>query len=418
MSAQRTLQPPSSIERPFLRGAIHQVHALVGSRDSTKLSELIATDRLAVSQDGFYVASVEQVDELLERVAHNFERMSSPRFYSHENGERVETRILHVAADYVLVWGLPVGSRVRGVYELRVSRPRLKLVRPFALLHRVHRSSHGMFLFGIGTEDSGTNHVWTEHGVLPIEDIRTATAVSDGSFLFLEQIDGTSYRYRFGARGFVDWFPVLQAQGERPVALAYVQNQYVLATRTQIGSRLCVIGGANTLSFPLEETWSGDIEHLWVSPGERSLAWLVRPDRSNSSHRALYVNGALVHEGEFHMDDKDLVWAQTGSMLGARIRTEDANGQEKHTIVTPEVEQDFPSGTFVREFLVDSEGKVAATVTDDGESCYPKIYNRDFQAVPLAWNLTWTPENGIGFNSVLPESVVCRTTDTTELLRH
>lgn len=414
---QRTLQPTYSSSHDFFRATIDQLLDLSASKDKDRLPELIATDRMAVSHDGLHVAVVHTIDESTEQIRHNLRRAIAPLFRSRYKGGRVETRILSVEQDRLLVWGLPIGTSVRGVYEFTDGRIRPKLVRAFAVLHRICRLPHGMFLFGIGTEDPLVKHVWTEHGVLPIEDITSATAVANGGFLFLEQINGSSYRYRFGARGFVDWFPVLHAQGEHPVALAYVQNQYVLATRTQTESRLRVIGSANTLSFSLPETCRGDIERLWVSPSERSLAWLLRPDRSNASHRALYVNGELVHEAEFSMNQADLVWAPTGAMLGARMTTEDVSGHERQLIVTQEAVQEFPSGTFVREFLVDTNGNVAASIVDDGEKCTPYIYGRRFQEVPIAWNLSWTPELGIGFNSVV-ESVVCRTVDETELLRH
>lgn len=414
---QRTLQPTYSSGHAFFRATIDQLFDLSASKDKDRLPELIATDRMAVSHDGLCVAVVNMVDESLEQIRHNLRNTVTPLFRTRYKGERVETRILHVEQDRLLVWGLPIGTSVRGVYELVTGHIRPRLVRAFAVLYRICRLPHGMFLFGIGTEDPLVKHVWTKHGVLPIDDITSATAVADGGFLFLEQIDGTSYRYRFGARGFVDWFPVLHAQGEYPVALAYVQNQYVLATRAQTESRLRVIGSANTLSFSLPESCGGDIERLWVSPGERSLAWLMRPDRFNASHRALYVNGELVHEGEFFMNQGDLVWAPTGAMLGARLTMQNAGGQERQMIVTQETVQEFPSGTFVREFLVDTNGRVAASIVDDGEKCTPYIYGRRFQEVPIAWNLSWTPELGISFNSVV-ESVVCRTVDETELLRH
>lgn len=418
MQPQRPLQLPYEMRRTGLLGVIHQIYRLPGQFDANKLSELVATDRLVVSKDGLHVALIARVTDSMERIAHNFERMASSRFCSHENGKPVNTRILHVGIDRLLVWGLPFGQLVCGVYELKVGRPRLKLVRPFAALHRVCRLPHGMFLLGIGTEDSDAKHVWTEHGVLPVEDLANAISVSDGSFLFLEQIDGNSYRYRFGAKGFVDWFPVLHPKGEVPVALVYVQNQYVLATRTESGSRLRVVGSESSLTFPLLETWVGDIQQLWVSPSERSFVWLVRPDRSNLSRHALYLNGQLIHEGEFSMSKDDLVWARAGPCFGARITTQNARGQETQSIITQDALRDFPPGAFLREFLIDDDGTIAATITDDGEVCYPVMYDRSLQFVPIAWGLHWASSGGIGYSSVLPESIVCLTVDETDILRH
>ena len=117
------------------------------------------------------------------------------------------------------------------------------------------------------------------------------------------------------------------------------------------------------------------------------------------------------------MGQADLVWAPSGSMLGARIQTRSERGEEVQAIVTTETELICPPGMFVREFLIDTDGRIAATIMDDGEICTPDIYGRRFQSVPIAWNLSWTSEQGIGFNSVV-ESVVCRTVDETNLLRH
>ncbi|OGL98696.1 hypothetical protein A2318_00510 [Candidatus Uhrbacteria bacterium RIFOXYB2_FULL_45_11] len=104
-------------------------------------------------------------------------------------------------------------------------------------------------------------------------------------------------------------------------------------------------------------------------------------------------------------------------MIGVHITSAHVSGQEIHGIVTHDTYMEFEIGTFVREFLIDTDGNIAATIRDNGESCTPQIYTRDFQRVPLAWNLSWTPEGGISFNSVV-DGTVRRIVDETELLQH
>lgn len=413
MSSVRTLQPPRVREEKCFRGVIHQIYGFEKPMTSTDLSERIATHRMAVSHDGMFVAVAVAIDQQTERIEHNLFGIPFPRFRLAQQGERQETRILDVCEDRLLIWGLPVGMLTYGVYEVSRKRVRPKLVHPFSALHRVCRLQNGILLFGKESEDSKGEQAWTKFGALSVDGVVSATTVSDGGFLFLEQIEGKPYRYRVAANGFENWSAIFCRPDEQPALLVRVQNQHVLLTRTKTDSRLSVVGSENSLTFPLEEMWKGKIEYLWVSPRERSLAWLVRPD-IHSAERELYLNGVLIHAGTFSLNQEDLVWAESGSMLGARITDEETGIQ---SIVTLNEEIELPAGTFLREFLIDRDGNVAATITDNGDLCSPRIYNRLFEPVPIAWNLRWTPEGGIGYNSVLG-STVCRTTDITKLLRH
>lgn len=397
------------------RGIHQKLFALTESFSSLGLSELIAQHRMLVSRDGRCVAVVKRIDEKNERIEHNIPYLLFPRFCSVHKDAVVKTRILSVEANRLLIWGLPQGKDVCGVYELARGQVRVKLVHACGPIHEICLSPKEKCTLEFGETKPDERRVWTRHGVFAVDEIVSSMPVSDGSFLFLERLNDTLYRYRVGEKGFIDWFPVLTK--ERVISLAYVQNQYVLAVRTRAGSELRVLDSPNTLSFQLPLQWKGDIEHLWVSPTERSLAWCVKTDRSNSTWRALYLNGELIHEGEFFVRQNDLVWSSSGSMIGVHITSAHVSGQEIHGIVTHDTYMEFEIGTFVREFLIDTDGNIAATIRDNGESCTPQIYTRDFQRVPLAWNLSWTPEGGISFNSVV-DGTVRRIVDETELLQH
>lgn len=413
MATERILLPPRVTEQKCYRGVIHQIYGLKKPMAPSELSELIATHRMVASHDGMFVAMIVNEDPQIEQIEHNLLDIPFPRFRLANQGDGQETRILDVGVDRLLVWGLPVGTLVCGVYEYTSTRKKPKLIHPFSTLRRVCRFQNGILLFGKESEDSVDEQAWSRFGALSVDGVVSATTVSDGSFLFLEQIEGIPYGYRVAANGFENLSVISCTQDEHPTLLVRVQNQQVLATRTQFSSRLRVVGSEDTLSFSLQEEWQGKIEYLWVSPRERSLAWLVRPDMT-SSYRELYLNGVLIYRGSFSLNQEDLVWAQSGATFGVRITDEETG---KQSIVSLQEETDLPAGTFLREFLIDADGKVAATISDNGELCSPRIYTRLFESVSLAWNLHWTPEGGIGYSSVLG-STVCRTTDSTELLRH
>jgi hypothetical protein len=416
-TTQRKLQPPRVTERPFFRGVIHQIFCLPEPYTAAELSELIAAHRLLVSRDGMSVAVVSEGGLFTERIEHNLSFISHLRFRHTYRGERIRTQILDISANRLLVWGLPVGTSVCGVYEYRSENRRPRLVgQPFSFVRRTHCTPNGIFLIGKIPEESSSEQIWTRLGSWTLQDLRSVSSMSDGSYILLEGREGDFRRYCVTANGFADWAMVRCTPDEQATKLVRVQNQYVIATRSRIHSRLSVVGATNTLTFPMKEKWQGEIEHLWVSPSERSLAWLVRPD-VHSDYRQIYLNGNLVHEGTFSMNEEDLVWAPSGATLGARITTESAQGQQQQSIVTLHEERCFPPGTFLREFLIDTEGKIAATITDKEDLCTPFIYDRKFADVPMAWNLHWAADGGIAYSSVL-HSIICTTTDNTEILRH
>lgn len=415
------LQPVYSFRRDSLRGLIHQIHALehVRTFDSHRVFTWIADHRMAVSKDGLALARVYSFSAATEHIEHNLSGLVTPAFQSMTRERKeIKTRILEVHSDRLLVWGLPVNMSVCGVYEIRAGSIRPKLVRMFERLDSVMHTPNGVCLRGADTLDAETECVWTSRGVLPMDALLSLSVTSDGNFLFLEGIRDTVYRYQFGVRGFTNLFPVFRKEGEQAIALSYVQNQYVLVTRSKSESYMRVLGARNMLSFTLKETWSGEIEHLWVSPSERSLAWCVKPDPQKPAHRALYVNGQCVHEGDFLVNASDFQWAPSGSAFGVRILTLPDVGAEKEQIITSDAITELPAGVFLREFLVDVDGGIAAMITDNGERCSPVIYARSFQEVPCAWNLRWIPGGGISFHSILKEGIVCLTVDETEILRH
>lgn len=416
-TTQRKLQPPRVTERPFFRGVIHQIFCLSEPVSATKLSEQIAAHRLAVSRDGMSVAVVVEGGLLTERIEHNLSYIPHLRFRHTYRGERIRTRVLDISASRLLIWGLPVGALVCGVYEYRSEKRRPRLLgQPICSVKNIHCSPNGVVLFGDSDDTSHSEQIWTRLGSLNFQDMRSVKPMSDGSHVILERLEGNFHRYRVTANGIEDWAMIHCTPDEQVRKLVRVQNQYVIVTKSRAHSRLSVVGADNTLTFPMKEKWQGEIEHLWVSPSERSLAWLVRPD-VHSEYRQIYLNGNLIHEGTFSMNEEDLVWAPSGASIGARITTESSQGHEQQSIVTLHEERRFPPGTFLREFLIDTEGKIAATITDKEDFCTPFIYDRKFADVSMAWNLHWASDGGIAYSSVL-HSIICTTTDNTEILRH
>ena len=351
---------------------------------STDLSERLATHRMLASCDGMFVAMVIDIDHETVRIEHNIPGISFPRFCLLSQGRHIETRILEVCADRLLFWGQPIGSLTCGVYELTRKHAKPRLVDKLSALECLGRS--GVCLCENALADSAYEKIWSSSESVTGDDVDSRSVLGGALYLDFDEL---------------------------PIDLVRVQSLLVLVSRSQFRSRLRIVNADIQLTFPLKEVWRGEIECLWVSPSERSLAWLVRPD-ANSPNRELYVNGELVHKGMFLLNQQDLVWAQSGSKLGVLITNIETNRQ---SIFTTHQHVEIPDGTFVREFLVDEGGNVAATVEDNGELCTPRIYTRPFESVPLAWNLRWTKEGSISFNSVLG-STVCRTIDSTNLLRH
>lgn len=178
----------------------------------------------------------------------------------------------------------------------------------------------------------------------------------------------------------------------------------LLSTQKESKSRLKMPDEKPIFPFPHDSRWNGEIECLWQSPNERSLAWLYRPEGKDTP-KQLFVNGRLLHEGRFEMTQTDFVWAPNGLMGGASIFSYGDKDTTCQQIVTPiEVEQ-IPAGFLLREFLVNCYGRIAAQILDDANASHPVVYNHANDDVELAWNLRFMPDGSIGYNYARQNSV-------------
>lgn len=158
-----------------------------------------------------------------------------------------------------------------------------------------------------------------------------------------------------------------------------------------------------------------DIERVWVSPNGRSFAYLIRFPQSGK--RRLYVNNRLFLEGDCHLSEADFVWSPNGKQYGVHIYETDAPYAHAFILTSASEQYDIPEGQFLREFLVDDRGLVAAWIVTDGAECATQIYERNFQNFSMAQNLHWTNFGSIAFEAVR-DAQILRITDETELLMH
>ncbi len=383
--------------------------------DSSTLSHLVANNQLVANKSGLTVAVIVQENDLVDCIENNVPELFELYFARVLNGKRVQTRILEVLDDRLLVFGVHASTDVLGVYECCVHG--VKLVHPLAGIERVHRTKEGLVLIGILSEESQERHLFTDFGVLALDKRTTASTLQDGSILILDEFHDKPYRYRVSRNGFSELFPIACENKEKPFALACVGQSRVLATYQGNGSRMHVLGKGKCLWFPLKEEWDGKIEYVWQSPSGRSLAWLFKPN--GHSARQLYLNGMCIHEGSFEMSRYDLVWSPNELMCGAKILYTTKNGMGRQSIVTPAIEQEIRIGTLVREFLVDSKGKIAAYVTDGEYFCFPVVGDHSHDPATIVWNLHWVktqPHNSetletVGYNFSLLSGVYHRSDD-------
>lgn len=409
MQTQLSLQPPCVVDKPFYRGVISSLYRFGNTHGSTQIASLVRANQLVVSQDGATVALLTDDESNGECVEHSQMSLSSARFHKVIEAEGLSTQILLVEAERLVIWGRPTNEIVCGVYEFAGADSSPVLLYPFPHVKRVCRTGNSFLLFG-------ADSIGTPYGVFSTETLLSWVANGKMRYVFLEQCLEALYTYALSERGFENPHRIQCAQQEQAVSVARVQNQFVLLSRTRMGSRLRVVGSKDRLTFLLQEWWLGTIEHLWVSPNGRSLAWLVRPDEQ-SEFRMIYVNGQLIHSGVFQMNHEDVVWDQFGTQFGAKIASLEFTDFTCHMIVTSVEQKMFAPNVRVREFLLDPDGSIAAYIEDDGEYSTCHIRYRHFDAVSYMWNLHRTNDGGIAFNSVIGQTVRI-TSDTTDLIRH
>lgn len=157
-----------------------------------------------------------------------------------------------------------------------------------------------------------------------------------------------------------------------------------------------------------------DIERVWISPNGKTCAYAIR---QKGGVRRLYVAGRLFFEGIFHAGEEDFVWAQNGVHFGLHVHETDSPYQDAYILTSASEQYDVPRNSFLREYLIDDEGRLAAWIVSDGEECFTQIYERDFRNFSVARGLHWTNFGSIAFEAVR-DGQTLHITDETELPVH
>jgi len=391
------------VDQTYYKGNLSRVFYLDSSIGPREASDLLAADQLVSSVDGLSVATIQPDDHSRSEVAHNLEGVPHMIFKS-------GVRILEVRKEQLLVWGTPVGSIDCGVYE--IGRRGMKRIQSVTTITRIHRSHHGFVLFG-QCPPNNDDIALTSFGTHEADGVVSAITTKDNRYLFFEKLERTYFRYYVGKDGFEEWAPIDLEPEEKPIAILRLHCQPVLLSRGTKGCRFRSLG-SEPCRFDLNKNWSGCVEHFSVSPDEESLALIVRPSKAQPNYREIYLNGECIFQGEFLAEEGNFVWAEHGSMCGLFITSLPSDGGRIPMVVTPTVQLQFPSDKMLREFLVDDTGRVAATIVDNGDFCTPTVYDRIHTAVPLAWNLHFSQDGSVGYNSI-QLSCVLHTSDETEM---
>jgi len=385
-------------ELPFLRGSIDDVHALGRVYSGTDLAEFFARQRLCVSRSGRSIAHVVPTGDRYERIDHNLTDVRTSLLQRRFKGISLETRILYVDECRVVIWGLPVGKLEIGLYEYSASKVR-----------HLCTTSDGQY-FGMNHESflihancATQNAYWNPGHAVHDTRVFFGRVLLDGSISFVEQIGHEYFRYLMTQNGLKDWAKISLEKNELPVHLVRLRGSSVLVTydERQNLTFVSMLDGLPLL-FGIPEVLEGVIEHVWVSPDERSLAWIHRPDPT-SSFRYIYLNGVLLYEGIFEIGNQPISWSPLGTQCGISIRSLEAEysiSGEQYMVITPMEQMFISPKSFLREFLVGDDGFVASVIQDNAETCTVFVRSRPFAQALTAFNMHWLSSGGIGFNSI------------------
>ncbi len=414
MTAER-LPIHFAVDNSLLTGDFAYIHRLPGVPDPKMLRDLINGNQFATSGDGEHFCMVESSSYGEQRLVHSGADFSRYAFGStNPKQAREGLRILGVYPESVKVWGW--FNWVVGVFH--VTCDGVCLLHELQELTSLRPTPEGLMPIGRNEKDPiGTHTALLPQGPLHLEQGAIVNVLHDGSLLVLEQINGTYYRYRVKDGLFKDWAAVYLHKGERPLDILCWNNSFLAVLRKGPCSVIRPIGLQcdNGSAVAREIVVPGVVEAAWTSPSTHSLAWLVR-STSEQEGRELYLNGDLVHEGQFTMRKQDLRWSPKGQTIAAIVTDDRWSAQSTQQVVTPNQVFTAEPGQVVQDVLVDDLGHVASVVLDDGTFHRPCVYTRKHSPVPFCWNLGWNPDGSVRYNSVFHDLVVS-TTDRTEQLR-
>jgi hypothetical protein len=390
-------------------GQVSWILNIPASNDAEKVLGLISGQQLVTSADGKFAAFLVLTEDGFERIDHNV-----PKLPAIDLAAKKGARILKVASGRVVFFGSLKGSNVTGIYKL--TKTGCELIQETDEV--LSQTSVGPFTVVCSSKRDEERIVLFNEVSFPISNDTRMVSLSDGSIIFLENMNGVYYAYSVSHDGKIkDWSNLASLKGCSPFALVKLHGKYFLAADDP--SKLMHLGPDNHL-LKKDVEFGGELEAFWQSPNQKTIGWLVSLTESVNPVRRLYVNGVIVYEGEFDLRSSDLVWSPNGKMFGAVIRVSHFGESEKQFIITPSVEREIEENQFVQELLVDDQGRIAATIIKCGRFSHPNVYMRPHDGVSVAWNLSWTSDGRVFYNSALTTSssvVIMRTMDDTHLWR-
>ncbi len=376
------------------------VAQLTETADAQTVRRLISGDQLAVSPDGLYSAHVVTFRQGAELIVHSEVGVLKPRF--RRTSPHEGTRILSIDGRSAVVWGKADGHPT-GLWRLDGNGGKFltkldKLVRP-------RDASHGL----VRGVNQGEHLCLTPWGDLwPVHE-RALVTPHQGGLSVVEELGNVWYAYELGVDGGIAPFQTLTLQdAERPVGVVSWQERLMLAIARGSQSWLVELNRRPRGEVPERIQIDGDLQGVWASPGNKTLAMLIHPRGPWQEVRRLQLSdGRVVFEGAYQMDASSLSWSPNQTELAVKITQCDAFARRfRERIVGTSVDRPLASGLSVREMLVGDSGRLAALIQHDGMYDQPFVDGRAGTKVPLAWNLHYTPEGIISWSTLHDDRIL------------
>lgn len=390
------------ISKPSFQGEWERIALLGSTLDHATLQGLIRGGQICVSIDGRTIARSVADNDGTHRVFLGDTILPSLVFTD-------VPQMVSVDADGVLV----LGKTLEEVGLFRGTRFGCTRVGKGTELLGVQRSTAGMLVFTRSPGDNDRRNLFVEAfgQELSVHAQGTVRGLKNNDILIVEPIGERVHRYVVGVDGFRDVSVIPLAGEEHLVGVVAFKKRYLLGLRSSHLSTLRVIGlpSVSTLerNFPIE----GSLELLWQSPSGETFAYLTRLKQRSQDVRRLVVGRETIHEGQFSMEPRDLVWSQNGQVAGARVK-EGITGNGPTQLICHSDRMEIHPDRTVEEFVIDDEGHVAARIETDGRYHFPFVGLARHSAQQFAWNLTISQNGVVKYNSVVADHV-CLTVDRT-----
>lgn len=142
-------------------------------------------------------------------------------------------------------------------------------------------------------------------------------------------------------------------------------------------------------SMPLTSE-RGRVDQFWTSNEHSVMALVVFPDRENTTHRRLIVNGSSMAEGSFAVRSDGFHWSPDGKHFLAHLIMLDSDGNccEQRLVSNRNVRV-FPRSISVQASCINDQGDVSCIVDDQhGQSIL--VNGRTMVTHSSTWNLSQT----------------------------